>query len=207
MTEDRSVPEHFVQLCDSRESLSAAAAKFMIARHAAGDWLLIVARESNWIAIHRILAARGVDLAAATTGGRIVVLNAVTMLAKLTRNGQPHGPSFETVVAEPVRALAAKGRLSIYGEMVDLLAESDDVHAALALEGLWNDLAGRESFRLMCGYSAAHFVARRAEARLRDVCAAHTHVRCDDGDPLGGWLLKRSELDFASSPPPGGLLN
>ena len=207
MTRDHTVSEHFVQLCDSRESLSAAAAEFMIARHAAGDCLLIVARESNCVAIQRILAARGVDVGAATASGRLVVLNAVATLAKLSLNGQPHGPSFQTVIAAPVRALAAKGSLSIYGEMVDMLAESDDVDAALALEGMWNDLASRQAFRLMCGYSAAHFVARRAESRLRDVCAAHAQVRCEDGDPLGGWLLKRSELHFASSPLPGAPFN
>jgi hypothetical protein len=201
------VHEHLVQLCDSTESLSAAAAEFVFARHAAGDCLLIVARASNWIAIHRILAARGVDVRVATESGRLVVLNAVTTLEKLSRNGQPHGPSFQAVIGESVRALAAKGSLSIYGEMVDMLAEFDDVDSALALEGMWNELAGRQAFQLMCGYAAAHFVARRAELRLRDVCAAHTHVRCDDGDPLGAWLLKRSQLDFASSLLPGAPFN
>jgi hypothetical protein len=66
---------------------------------------------------------------------------------------------------------------------------------------MWNALAERASFRLMCGYSSAHFVSRRAELRLRDVCRAHTHVRSDDGDPLGGWLLKRTQLGFAGGAP------
>jgi len=201
------VHEHIVQLCDSRESLAAAAAEFVIARHAAGDYLLVAARESKWIAIHRILAARGVDVRAATESGRLVVLNAAAILAKLLRNGQPHGPSFQAVIGDTIRALVAKGSLSVYGEMVDVLAEFDDLDSALALEGMWNEMAGRHAFRLMCGYSAAHFVAPRAESRLRDVCAAHTHVRCDDGDPLGGWLLKRSQLDFTSSPSPGTPFN
>jgi hypothetical protein len=101
-------------------------------------------------------------------------------------------------IGQPVRALAAQGRLSIYGEMVDVLAEREEVDAAIALEAMWNDLAERASFRLLCGYSSAHFVSRRAEVRLRDVCGAHTHVRSDDNDPLAGWLLKRSELGFVS---------
>jgi len=77
--------------------------------------------------------------------------------------------------------------------MVDVLAQLDQIDAALALEELWNGPAQRASFRLMCGYSSAHFVSRRAEIRLRDVCRAHTSVRCDDADHLGGWLLKRSQ--------------
>jgi hypothetical protein len=81
--------------------------------------------------------------------------------------------------------------------MVDVLAQRDEVDAAVALEGMWNDLAERTSFRLMCGYSSAHFVSRGAEVRLRDVCRAHTHVRSDESDPLGGWLLQRSRVGFA----------
>lgn len=178
--------------------MSAAAAAFLADAHGAGHTLLIVARESNWINIHRTLTARGVDVGAETTNGRLVAMNAVTKVAELSRKGIPHAPSFEVAIGEPVRALAAKGRLSIYGEMVDVLAELDEVEAAIALEEIWNDLAKRASFRLMCGYSSAHFVSRRAEVRLLDVCRAHTHVRSDDCDPLGGWLLKRSQLGFGS---------
>jgi hypothetical protein len=193
------VSEHFVQLCDSSDSMAAAAAAFLAEAHSAGGTLLIVARESNWINIHRTLTARGVDVGAETANGRLIAMNAVTKLAQVSRQGVPHAASFEMTIGEPVRALAAKGRLSIYGEMVDLLVELDEVDAAIALEELWNSLAERASFRLMCGYSSAHFVSRRAELRLRDVCSAHTHVRSDAGDLLGGWLLKRSQLASAAS--------
>jgi hypothetical protein len=194
------VSEHFVQLCDSSESMADAAAAFLADAHSAGDTLLIVARESNWINIHRTLTARGVDVDAETANGRLVAMNAVTKLAELSRRGVPHAPSFDMAIGQPVRTLAARGRLSIYGEMVDVLAELDEVDAAIALEEMWNALAERASFRLMCGYSSAHFVSRRAERRLRDVCRAHTHVRSDNGDPLGGWLLKRTQLGFAGGP-------
>jgi hypothetical protein len=188
------VSEHIVQLCDSNESLSAAAAAFLADAQAAGDRLLIVARESNWINIHRALIARGVDVRAETANGRLITMNAATKLAELSDKDIPHAPSFDAAIGQPVRALAAKGRLSIYGEMVDVLAQRDEVDAAIALEDMWNTLAQSTSFRLLCGYSSAHFVSRRAEVRLSDVCRAHTHVRSDEGDPLGGWLLKRSQL-------------
>jgi hypothetical protein len=192
------VSEHFVQLCDSAESMSAAAGAFLADAHSAGDILLIVAREANWINIHRILTARGVDVDAETVRGRLFAMNAANKLAELSRKGVPHAPSFETAIGDPVRELAAKGRLSIYGEMVDVLAQLDEVDAAIALEEMWNRLAERTAFRLMCGYSSAHFVSRRAEVRLRDVCRAHTHVRSDESDPLGAWLLKRVQPGSAS---------
>jgi hypothetical protein len=196
----RHVSEHFVQICDSSESMTAAAGAFLADAHSAGDRLLIVSREANWADIHRILTARGVNVSAETVHGRLLACNAVTKLGQLLRHGMPHEPSFEVAIGEPVRELAANGRLSIYGEMVDVLAQADEIEAAIALEQMWNRLAERTPFRLMCGYTSAHFVSRRAELRLRDVCAAHAHVRSDEMDPLGGWLLKRSQLAFASGP-------
>jgi DcmR-like sensory protein len=196
------VSQHWVQLCDSSESMSAAAAAFLADAHAAGDSLVVVAREGNWINIHRTLTERGIDVGDAVANGRIVAMNAVTKLAQLSRNGMPHAPSFDAVIAEPVSALAARGPVSIYGEMVDVLAEVDEVDAAIALEEMWNGLAERTSFRLLCGYSSAHFVSRRSEVRLRDVCRAHTHVRSNEADMLGGWLLKRSNLAVTPGPLP-----
>jgi hypothetical protein len=161
--------------------------------YAAGDYLLVVARETNWIAIHRILTQRGVNVGDAASHGRLIAMDAAVKVAEVSRTGTPHAASFEAVIGETVRGLAAKGRVSIYGEMVDVLAAIDEVDAAIVLEDLWNALAERTSYRLLCGYSSAHFVSRRAEARLRDVCRAHTHVRSDEADLLGTWLLKRSQ--------------
>ncbi len=178
--------------------MALAAVAFLAEAHVAGDLLLVVARETQWIDIHRLLSIKGIDVGRETARGRLVAMNAITKLSELSRNGMPDDAAFDAAIGKPVRALAAEGRLSIYGEMVDVLAELDEIDAAIQLEDLWNALAGRTSFRLLCGYSSAHFVSPRAEARLRDVCRAHGHVRSDDADPLGAWLLKRSHPIFQS---------
>src|SRR3982751_4437075 len=105
--------EHFVQLFDSTESLTTSVARFLIEAHAAGDQLLVVAREPHWIGMHRLLSARGIDVSGEIQSGRLVVMNAATKLAELTRMGVPHQGLFDEAVGEPVRALAARGRLSI----------------------------------------------------------------------------------------------
>jgi hypothetical protein len=186
--------EHVVQLFDSTESLATIVTAFLRAGIDAGDNLLVVAREANWIHMHRALVDAGLDVDALRSKGQLTVLNAVTKLTELSRRGLPHQPSFETAIGTPVRALASQGPLRIYGEMVDLLAELDEVDAAVMLEDMWNVLAEQVSFRLMCGYSSAHFVSRRAELRLRDVCARHTSVHSEAADPLGDWLLRRSNV-------------
>jgi hypothetical protein len=56
--------------------------------------------------------------------------------------------------------------------MVDLLARDGHYAAATAVEELWNDLAGRHRFSLLCGY---HHGVERGGA-LGEVCRIHSRV-------------------------------
>ena len=171
---------------------------FLATAYAAGDNLLVVAKPKHWNLIAPVLRARGCDLVEDLKTERLTVLNAAATLRAFTRNDVPDKDRFDQVVGRLVRGLSAQGGLSIYGEMVELLAEEGDFNAALQLEELWNALAARCSFRLMCGYSSAHFASPAAEAKLHPVCAAHTHLETKQDDPLAGWLIERTRFPFKS---------
>ena len=49
--------------------------------------------------------------------------------------------------------------------------------------------AQRTPFVLLCGYSAAHFVATTTHRALREICGAHSSVHRHPQDPLATWLL------------------
>jgi hypothetical protein len=112
------------------------------------------------------------------------------------RHGEPDPEAFEASIGALIRTLSTERPLSIYGEMVDVLAERGELDAAVALESLWNALAARGPFTLMCGYASAHFVAPAAGVRLRQVCEAHGHVRTCAVDLLGRWLLNAANVPF-----------
>jgi hypothetical protein len=74
---------------------------------------------------------------------------------------------------------------------VDILAEEGNFGAALCLESLWNDLAARVSFTLLCGYASAHFASAETAQLLRGICAQHSHVAVAPEDAMAQWVLDR----------------
>ena len=58
--------------------------------------------------------------------------------------------------------------------MVDLLWKNGQSDAAIALEILWNKLALKYNFALLCGYSIGSFYKQTKQ--FEDVCAQHSYV-------------------------------
>ena len=182
--------DHVVQFFDSDESRAVCVATFLAEGYRAGDRLLVVARPSNWAAIAAHLATMDVPVQQAILESRLVVKDADDTLRRLSRNGSPDAALFEEVVGRAVQSLLdAGGRLRIYGEMVDMLAQRGELPDAIKLETLWNDLGERTSYSLMCGYSAAHFVSSSTHRAMRDICGAHSCVHRHAQDLLASWLL------------------
>jgi hypothetical protein len=188
--------EHIVQLFDSRDTLALSVAAYLAPAYEAGDNLLVVAKPANWDGIARELRALGCDVDRGVENGRITVLDAQTTARAICRHEAPDPALFRSVGEPLVRKLLQRGRLSIYGEMVELFAEEGNFSAALKLEELWCGLAEKLSFRLMCGYMSAHFASAISEAKLTTLCKMHTDVRTGSDDPLGAWLVERARLPF-----------
>jgi hypothetical protein len=188
--------QHVVQFFDLLETRAGSVARFVHEGVSSGKTAVIVARAGNVVAIDVALRRRGVSLATLVASGSVVVRDARSTLDELMGPHLPDVAKFGTVVGGLVRQLAdaAPGGLAVYGEMVDLLAAEGNVEAALTLERLWNDLAERVPFTLMCGYAAAHFAGTSAGHRhLRTVCELHSEVRQDQADLLANWLLSAAE--------------
>jgi hypothetical protein len=73
-------------------------------------------------------------------------------------------------------------RIRAFGEMVDLLCERGNPTAAARLEELWNRLARRRAFSLLCGYRIDVFDRDSQLSVLPEICRAHSHV-LPAGDP------------------------
>jgi len=187
--------EHIVQFFDSRESLANTVAAFLAEGCRQGERLLVVAKPANWLAITSALRSGGHALSDGTETS-LTVIDAASALAQFMRHGLPDSLLFHKTIGALVRKLSgdAPAGFRIYGEMVELLAEEGNFHAAHRLEELWNELAVRYPFVLLCGYSSAHFASRDARESLINICAAHSHVHRHHTDALAEWLLDDERL-------------
>jgi hypothetical protein len=187
--------EHHVQLFDEPDSRVEGVANFLFRGWLGGGPLLVVARPLNWALIQARLQAKGCPVAAIIAEGRLVALDAATTLASFLEDS-PNPALFHAHLGTMVSRLSKHGRLYAYGEMVDILAEQALFKTAHELEILWNQLANRESFTLLCGYASAHFGDPRDAEALNRICHAHTDAHADGSDLLGTWLLNQRQSRY-----------
>ena len=182
--------EHTVQMFNDPESLGREVAAFFHEGLTAGDNLMLVARPAHIEAIAGALAALGSPMSGLVDAARLTIADAETTLGAFMYNGRPSERLFDEVVGAAVRRLAAgQRRIRAYGEMVDILADEDNLQASEQLEDLWNDLMTRIPVHLRCGYRSANFVVPRTAHSLRAICGRHARVHTTESDLLANWLL------------------
>jgi len=191
---------HLVQLFDSERSIVEGVARFVEQGLAQREQILLVMSEERWNAVTMRLSALGSRIDEAVRFGHVVVRIAHDQLSKFMRGDRPDRGLFEATVGTLVRGQAAfHRRLRIYGEMVDMLAAQGQYKAALELEKLWNDLAKRHRFTLLCGYTSGHFGDPHNADDLRRICQAHSTVAVDREDVLASFLVNQLDAVPATS--------
>lgn len=193
---------HTVQLFDSPLSRATRIAGYVRDGLEAGGNVLLVATPTNWRSTAGILEHNGVSIDALVASGRLTVLDAAQTLARFMSGNTPDAAKLDAVMGSLVARLVEQpGRLYLYGEMVDVLAEAGNYRGAHRLEQLWSGMASTTAFDLFCGYSSAHFGDQRTAKALQAICAIHQCVHSDAADDLATFLVSQS----ANAPDDQGL--
>ena len=149
-----------------------------------GDTALVVATAAHRRAFASELEAAGVDVSAAQATGRLVMLDADTMLYRFMREGRLDHGRFDTMAGDLLTRLSVAGQpVRIYAEMVALLWDAGQVALAIELEELWNALAARLPFSLLCGYPDHLLADTAAASDVRQVRGLHMSVTGADPAP------------------------
>jgi hypothetical protein len=178
-------PGHFhaVRFYEDADSLARMVATFIAEGFIQGLPALVLATPEHRDAIIRKIDAMSFNLDQLTTQGDFVVLDARETLALFMVDGMPNAEKFETVMLPLLDKITRKRKncvLRAYGEMVDVLWRQGDEAAAVRLEMLWNQLASKRAFSLLCGYSMGSFYK---DAAFEAICNQHSHLLAADGSP------------------------
>jgi hypothetical protein len=108
--------------------------------------------------------------------GRLRFIDAHEALSRFMVRDWPSEARFMKLFDGLVGDAAAHGPVSIFGEMVAVLWAQGKRRAALRLEELWNTLAARRTFSLLCAYPLGAFASAPGTEAFFDVCTAHNHI-------------------------------
>jgi len=192
---------HAVQFYESEAFLVESVSTFVGAGLMAGEAAVVVATPAHQRGFDAALRASGVDVSAARRDGRYLTHDATETLSTFMLDGAPDPSRFTSRIGELITGAAAGGRrVRVFGEMVAVLWEQDNVMAALSLEELWNDLGAQQPFSLLCAYPAHSFPEGSSEARLHDVCKRHSQVIPGTVSECADDGVKKYQVPVAASP-------
>ncbi|MCU1487102.1 MAG: putative two-component sensor histidine kinase protein [Actinomycetia bacterium] len=172
---------HLVAFYDTDGYLTDGVVRFVRKALIDGDAALVVATAAHRRQFAAALEDGGLDTATAIHEGRLVLLDAETTIQGFLVDGAPDRTLFRGSMAALITAAADGHRqVRVYGEMVALLWAWGNAAAAIALEDLWNELAGDHPFSLLCAYPLHDVASGDSEAFLT-VCRQHSVVLPNEG--------------------------
>jgi PAS domain S-box-containing protein len=208
----RTPRPHSVQFYESDEFLGQAVARFVAEGLRADEPAIVIATKPHRELFMQRLGAEGIDAGREVAVGRLVLLDASDTLQSFMVDGAPDRERcFSTLgpLLDRLCQLSSSRRIRAFGEMVDLLWRSGQRSAALQLEELWNELATRHDFALLCAYVMDSFFK---QSGVSAICARHSHVlvpelrtgQHEDSPVIEGnvqalvhEIAKRTELEIA----------
>ena len=184
---------HTVGFYETDGFLVDAVVDFLAPGLATGEGALIIATGAHSERFEAGLSDAGIDVIEARRSGQLVMLDARETQRALMPQGVLAHRRFRSVIGSWLDRVAEGGRpVRVFGEMVALLWDDGDTSTALALEDLWNELALRRPFVLLCGYPMHSFVDDESTQAFWTVCRRHSAVTnesyarlgsSDDGEP------------------------
>jgi hypothetical protein len=168
--------KHFVQFYETDAFLVATVREHVLAALQGSDAAVVIATPAHCDALRALLRDE-IDVSELEAAGRLTLLDASSTLDAIMIDGHPDPTRFREVVGSVIAEASGDGRaLQAFGEMVALLWAEGNVVAALELEELWNDLATKHAFTLLCAYPLTAFEADPDTSAFDAMCNSHAAI-------------------------------
>ncbi len=177
LLQEPSGGNHFVQVYKDEAFLLEAVAEYAGTGLRRGEAVVIIATPSHRAAFMQQLEGDGIAAEEARQRGQLLLLDADETLARFTPGGMPEWQSFHALLGGVIAKLRLEyPSVRAYGEMVDLLWQRGEREAAIRLEEFWNDLAGLQTFSLLCAYYMDNLDPAAYSGPLDCICRVHSHL-------------------------------
>ncbi len=185
MSRPSAAPHHHLQLYEDDAFLVDAVGAYIATGLSLGQAAIVLATEPHLRSFESAWTARGIDVAAARSSGKLILRDAAELLSGLMIDGWPDAQLFRSAMEALRKYAAPHPVVRVYGELVDLLWARGLSRAALRVEELWNELAHEHPVALLCAYPLARFVTEEECAAFEEACALHARVLPAEGYPAG----------------------
>lgn len=173
--------DHSVELYGSDELFVQSICRTLEQPLRSGDAVIAIVSAEHCALMEAALTAAGIDMAAACADGRFTALDMADTALELLVHGRPDEARFEALATDLITSAAHAGRkVVVFGEMVALLCSLGNTQAAVDLERMWNRLADRLAFRLICAYPISQFDDGDPAEAFREICRLHSTVVPND---------------------------
>lgn len=173
------VASHDVQFYESDAFLFESVADYLSTGVRLGQPIVVVATGAHRKGYREAMRARGANPDDLIEGRDVAWLDARETMSAFMEGGQPSAELFDLTVGRVFEALRRNRpyvMIRAHGEMVDILWREGKTDAALALEELWNGLASRHSFSLLCTYSRQTLANVIRADGVERICGCHARV-------------------------------
>jgi len=189
-----STGNHFVQVYQDDHQLVDAVCHFITDQLSPTEGVVVIATAEHRLAIMAQLAELP-EQEKALQSDQYVFYDAELLLSSFMVDGMPDKEKCYTAISSIFEQSGRKYKsVRAYGEMVNILWQAGNKHAAKMLEGYWNELIQRFSFSLLCAYYMDNLNPAAYDGDIECLCSTHTHfIPSQDFDRLEKAVSKASE--------------
>lgn len=170
--------QHIGLLYRNDEQMIVSACCYIVEGLRRGEAVIVVATRSHWSAmVGRLAMESSIDLVDAVMHGQLRNMDADIVLSSLLDDGMPDPHRFEEGAGSLIeRARKRFGGVRVFAQLAGILWQEGNRAAAVRLEELWNGLARRLPFALLCPYQTDIGGTDGYNSLLKCVCSAHSYL-------------------------------
>lgn len=189
-TRNKTNCDHVVQFYDNDDHLVRVVTEYIATGFMNNEICLVVATSAHLTLLRHHLRVKLGDAADQMLSDtrQCLLLDADQVLSSIMVNGWPEESRVIETLGILLTTVSATGKKPIraFGEMVTLLCERNQHDAAMHLDFLWNRLATKHTFSLLCAYPLSAFPKEEHAQAFHTICHLHSHV-CPAEASLSGY--------------------